>query len=116
MGKTTAPPVAPVFPREMNTENYAAVAESRFLPAADNPRSTFSIDVDAASYTNVCRFLTSGQQSPRDAVRVEEFLNYFRYESLRAYVALTKPGSSSCSWSLRSRPWSSRRARSRACP
>ncbi len=80
MGKTTAPSVAPVFPREMNTENYAAVAESRFLPAADNPRSTFSIDVDAASYTNVRRFLTSGQRPPRDAVRVEEFLNYFRYD------------------------------------
>ena len=70
----------PVFPREMNTENYAAVAESRFLPAADNPRSTFSIDVDAASYTNVRRFLTSGQRPPRDAVRIEEFLNYFRYD------------------------------------
>jgi Ca-activated chloride channel family protein len=78
--KTSAPSPAPVFPREMNTENYAAVAESRFLPAADNPRSTFSIDVDAASYTNVRRFLTSGQRPPRDAVRVEEFLNYFRYD------------------------------------
>ena len=78
--KTAAPSTAPVFPREMNTENYAAVAESRFLPAADNPRSTFSIDVDAASYTNVRRFLTSGQRPPRDAVRVEEFLNYFRYD------------------------------------
>jgi len=64
----------------MNTENYAAVEESRFLPAASNARSTFSIDVDAASYTNVRRFLTSGQRPPRDAVRIEEFLNYFRYD------------------------------------
>jgi Ca-activated chloride channel family protein len=63
-----------------NTENYAAIEESRFLLAASNPRSTFSIDVDAASYTNVRRFLTAGQRPPRDAVRVEEFLNYFRYD------------------------------------
>jgi Ca-activated chloride channel homolog len=63
-----------------NTENYAAIEESRFLPAGSNPRSTFSIDVDAASYTNVRRFLTNGQRPPRDAVRIEEFLNYFRYD------------------------------------
>jgi Ca-activated chloride channel family protein len=63
-----------------NTENYAAIEESRFLPAASNPRSTFSIDVDAASYTNVRRFLTAGQRPPKDAVRIEEFLNYFRYD------------------------------------
>ncbi|MEZ0336091.1 MAG: von Willebrand factor type A domain-containing protein [Gemmatimonadales bacterium] len=65
---------------DWNTENYAIIEESRFLPAAANPRSTFSIDVDAASYTNVRRFLTSGQRPPRDAVRIEEFLNYFRYD------------------------------------
>ncbi len=63
-----------------NTENYAAIEESRFLPVASNPRSTFSIDVDAASYTNVRRFLTTGQRPPKDAVRIEEFLNYFRYD------------------------------------
>jgi Ca-activated chloride channel homolog len=63
-----------------NTENYAAIEESRFLPTGSNPRSTFSIDVDAASYTNVRRFLTNGQRPPRDAVRIEEFLNYFRYD------------------------------------
>ena len=64
----------------MNTENYALIEESRFLPAGANPRSTFSIDVDAASYTNVRRFLTTGQRPPRDAVRIEELLNYFRYD------------------------------------
>jgi Ca-activated chloride channel family protein len=64
----------------MNTENYAVIEESRFLPAGSNPRSTFSIDVDAASYTNVRRFLTSGQRPPKDAVRIEELLNYFRYD------------------------------------
>jgi Ca-activated chloride channel family protein len=64
----------------MNTENYAVIEESRFLPAGTNPRSTFSIDVDAASYTNVRRFLTHGQRPPKDAVRIEELLNYFRYD------------------------------------
>ena len=64
----------------MNTENYAVIEESRFLPAGTNPRSTFSIDVDAASYTNVRRFLTSGQRPPKDAVRIEELLNYVRYD------------------------------------
>jgi Ca-activated chloride channel family protein len=64
----------------MNTENYAVIEESRFLPAGTNPRSTFSIDVDAASYTNVRRFLTAGQRPPKDAVRIEELLNYFRYD------------------------------------
>jgi Ca-activated chloride channel homolog len=64
----------------MNTENYALIEESRFLPAGANPRSTFSIDVDAASYTNVRRFLTAGQRPPKDAVRIEELLNYFRYD------------------------------------
>jgi Ca-activated chloride channel family protein len=67
-------------PDAANTENYAAIEESRFLPAASNPRSTFSIDVDAASYTNVRRFLIAGQRPPKDAVRIEEFLNYFRYD------------------------------------
>ncbi len=71
---------AGIAPAEWNTENYAGIEESRFLSAISTPRSTFSIDVDAASYTNVRRFLTAGQQVPRGAVRVEEFLNYFRYD------------------------------------
>ncbi len=73
-------PSAAFGAQDWNTENYARIEESRFLPAAANPRSTFSIDVDAASYTNVRRFLTAGQRPPRDAVRVEELLNYFRYD------------------------------------
>jgi Ca-activated chloride channel family protein len=78
--QTFTQPSTPLLRQDWNTENYAAIEESRFLPAAANPRSTFSIDVDAASYTNVRRFLTAGQRPPRDAVRVEEFLNYFRYD------------------------------------
>ncbi len=71
---------AGIAPADWNTENYAGIEESRFLHVASTPRSTFSIDVDAASYTNVRRFVTAGQQIPKGAVRVEEFLNYFRYD------------------------------------
>ena len=63
-----------------NTEGYDAISENPFLSTATTPRSTFSIDVDRASYSNVRRFLTSGQRPPRDAVRLEELINYFPYE------------------------------------
>ena len=63
-----------------NTEGYDAISENPFLSTASTPRSTFSIDVDRASYSNVRRFLTSGQRPPRDAVRIEELINYFPYE------------------------------------
>jgi Ca-activated chloride channel homolog len=62
-----------------NTEAYTTVDEHRFLAAAANPVSTFSIDVDAASYSNVRRFLSQGTLPPKDAVRLEELVNYFPY-------------------------------------
>jgi secreted protein with Ig-like and vWFA domain len=62
------------------SERYNRFADSRFLPVLEQPLSTFSIDVDTASYANVRRFLTSGQRPPRDAVRIEELVNYFRYD------------------------------------
>jgi Ca-activated chloride channel homolog len=62
-----------------NTEAYARIEDNRFLAAAANPLSTFSIDVDAASYSNVRRFLTKGTLPPPDAVRLEELVNYFSY-------------------------------------
>jgi Ca-activated chloride channel family protein len=68
------------WPREPgNTEAYARIEENRFLAALTNPLSTFSIDVDAASYSNVRRFLSAGQLPPADAVRLEELVNYFPY-------------------------------------
>jgi Ca-activated chloride channel homolog len=67
-------------PAEFNTENYAHVAENAFLNVADQPLSTFSIDVDTASYSNARRFLNSGSLPPKDAIRVEEWLNYFSYD------------------------------------
>ncbi len=61
------------------TESYQHPGESVFRDPRDEPLSTFSIDVDTASYANVRRFLTSGSLPPPDAVRVEELVNYFRY-------------------------------------
>jgi Ca-activated chloride channel family protein len=65
---------------EFNTEAYDKITENRFLKVSDNPLSTFSIDVDAASYSNVRRFLNQGQLPPAGAVRIEEMVNYFTYE------------------------------------
>ena len=62
-----------------NTESYASVTDNPFLAATENPLSTFSIDVDTASYANVRRFLTANQLPPPDAVRIEELVNYFSY-------------------------------------
>ncbi|GMR12929.1 MAG: hypothetical protein BMS9Abin29_1124 [Gemmatimonadota bacterium] len=61
-------------------EGYASVEYNRFLTAAANPRSTFAIDVDRASYSNIRRFLRNGQRPPPDAVRIEELVNYFPYD------------------------------------
>jgi Ca-activated chloride channel family protein len=61
-------------------EAYAKIDENPFLDAARAPLSTFSIDVDTASYSNTRRFLNDGQLPPRDAVRIEELVNYFSYE------------------------------------
>jgi Ca-activated chloride channel homolog len=62
-----------------NTEGYTAIDENPFLRPASNPLSTFSIDVDTASYSNVRRMITEGTKPPKDAVRLEEFINYFPY-------------------------------------
>jgi len=62
-----------------NTEGYASVNENGFRNVKANPLSTFSIDVDNASYSNIRRFINSGQLPPADAVRIEEMINYFRY-------------------------------------
>jgi Ca-activated chloride channel family protein len=68
-----AEPVAP-------GEGYAPIVEQGFIAAAQQPVSTFSIDVDTASYSNVRRFLQQHQRPPRDAVRIEELVNYFKYD------------------------------------
>ncbi len=67
-------------PPANNTEKYTAIYENPFLAAQKNPLSTFSIDVDKASYTNARRFINGNQLPPADAVRIEEFINYFHYD------------------------------------
>ena len=63
-----------------NTEGYSAINENGYKSVTKDPLSTFSIDVDKASYSNVRRFLNMGQVPPVDAVRVEEMINYFKYD------------------------------------
>jgi Ca-activated chloride channel family protein len=67
-------------PGRFNTEGYAYRADNDFLDVAAHPLSTFAMDVDTASYSNVRRFLTKGHLPPADAVRIEEMVNYFTYE------------------------------------
>ncbi|WP_181955291.1 vWA domain-containing protein [Filimonas effusa] len=63
-----------------DTESYDAIAENSYHKTTDNPLSTFSIDVDAASYSNIRRYLSQGILPPAGSVRVEEMINYFSYQ------------------------------------
>ncbi|MCF8222411.1 MAG: von Willebrand factor type A domain-containing protein [Bacteroidales bacterium] len=63
-----------------NTEGYSTIHENGFRSVMNNPLSTFSIDVDRASYSNIRRFINHGQKPPVDAVRIEEMINYFNYD------------------------------------
>lgn len=62
-----------------NTEEYNRIYESGYRSPVNSPLSTFSIDVDTASYSNIRRFLNRNQMPPKDSVRIEEMLNYFSY-------------------------------------
>lgn len=66
--------------QSFNTEDYDHISENGFHKVADEPLSTFAIDVDAASYSNVRRYLTNNSLPPAGAVRVEELINYFTYD------------------------------------
>ena len=79
--------IAPAIPPPMvrppvpwNTEEYRAITDNRFQDPNSRPLSTFSVDVDTASYSIVRRFLNEGTLPPADAVRTEEMINYFRYD------------------------------------
>lgn len=66
-----------------NTEEYNYIVENGYTSTASNPLSTFSIDVDTASYTNLRRMITSGwsgEEIPAEAIRIEEMINYFEYD------------------------------------
>ncbi|HVU05589.1 MAG TPA: VWA domain-containing protein [Polyangiaceae bacterium] len=80
----TAGPSMPVSPstqeREFDTEAYAHRTDNPFQLVTEAPLSTFSVDVDTASYSNMRRFVESGRRPPADAIRVEEWVNYFSYD------------------------------------
>ena len=80
--KMVAPAPSPtsVYGTEENTEKYQKTETNSVKSVGQEPVSTFSIDVDTGSYTNVRRFLNEGSLSPKDAVRVEEMVNYFDYQ------------------------------------
>ncbi len=65
---------------EFNTEEYSAITENSFKSVVTDPLSTFSADVDTASYSNLRRMIRDGSRIPADAVRIEEMINYFHYD------------------------------------
>jgi len=87
--------------RKFNTEQYNRIYENKFLDTKENPLSTFSIDVDTASYSNLRRILNQNRMPPEDSVRIEEMVNYFNYaypkpEGDHPFSITTK--ASTCPW------------------
>lgn len=68
------------YNKKNEDEEYGAYVENRFISPLSEALSTFSIDVDAASYTNFRRYVNQGELPPKNAIRIEEFINYFKYE------------------------------------
>jgi Ca-activated chloride channel family protein len=93
------PPTGAKFGR--NTEAYSYIRDNDFLAAAQNPLSTFAIDVDSASYANVRRIIELGSPPPRDAVRIEELVNYFPYR----YAAPKDDAPFAASLEVADAPW-----------
>jgi len=79
LAKTDYAPPTPVYQQPTDTEQYQHLDDNPVHLAAEQPVSTFSIDVDTGAYANVRRFLNAGELPPEDAVRVEEMINYFDY-------------------------------------
>ena len=67
-------------PQQRNAETYKEIKENSFVAVAQQPVTTFSADVDRAAYANVRRIIGYGQIPPKDAVRIEEMVNYFDYD------------------------------------
>ena len=88
-------------PNQTNTETYSAITSNDFKHAKDEPLSTVSIDVDTASYTNVRRYLNTACLPPKNAVRIEEMVNYFSYD----YPQPTNNDPFSITTELSSAPW-----------
>jgi len=89
------------YQRDANTESYDYIKDNNFIDALKTPLSTFSIDVDTASYANVRRFLMDRRLPPVDAVRIEELINYFPYD----YPIPDKAQAFSISTEISTCPW-----------
>ena len=105
-----APPSGPAdrlgLDQPTDTEQYAEIEVNPVIAAAEQPVSTFSVDVDTGAYSNVRRFLTQGSLPPTDAVRIEEFINYFDYDYPRP-ESLERPFS--VNTEIATAPWNSQR-------
>ena len=101
-----APAAAPSEQKEIQggTESYGRIDENPFHEVARAPLSTFSIDVDTASYSNTRRFIGEGRLPPKDAVRIEELINYFNYD----YPQPTGSAPFSVSAEVADCPWNAR--------
>jgi Ca-activated chloride channel homolog len=100
-GELRRPHDKELYRQDFNTEAYDRLVDNPFLRATQNPLSTFSIDVDTAAYANLRRFLSSGALPPKDAVRIEEMVNYFAYE----YAAPKNKDPFSAQVEVASAPW-----------
>jgi Ca-activated chloride channel homolog len=99
---------APAESAAPTTESYDKIVDNPFHRTTTEPLSTFSIDVDTASYANVRRFLSQNMLPPKDAVRIEEMLNYFAYHDAPPSKASEHPFAvhvevSGCPWNARHR-------------
>lgn len=101
-GGIAAPPPAPADRLHTgNTESYSFFRDNPFVGAAANPFSTFAVDVDTASYSNVRRFLSLRRLPAPDAVRIEELVNYFPYR----YPAPQGPAPFAAALEVAEAPW-----------
>ncbi|WP_158828848.1 VWA domain-containing protein [Mucilaginibacter lacusdianchii] len=89
--------------RDLIDESYAPLVENTYQNPKDNPLSTFGVDVDAASYSNIRRYINNGQLPPKDAIRIEEMVNYFGYH----YPAPTNNEPVAIHTELATAPWNS---------
>src|SRR5262249_5882620 len=93
--------IAPSVPRDA-FNGYDPITDNPFVAVSQQPLATFSSDVDTASYANVRRFLTRNQLPPKDAVRIEELINYFSYE----YPQAAGPNPITGNMEVAAAPWS----------
>jgi Ca-activated chloride channel homolog len=112
MGPPPLWPGRPPYPSPsrppFNTETYDRIEDNPFRLVTQDPLSTFSIDVDTASYSNVRRFLNDGTLPPPDAVRIEELINYFRFDYARSAKDIAKDAPFSVTTELTPCPWNPR--------